>query len=345
MRLPTPTDERVSGLAPIADLGTPALLAPADRPSTEALVDGYFARYAGTTLRTYRLKLDAFSRWLGVPLAALPLTLLERGASQVHLDVERYRAYLRDERRAAPATINGALAAIRSVVRFLRRAHLCDWALDVGSERAEAYRDTRGPGIAAVRSILREAARQPDVRTAARDVAMVRLLTDLALRRSELVGLDLAHVRHDADGRPTVVLVLGKGRGERAPLTLPTRTAEALAAWVVARGREPGPLFVALDLGAGRAGRRGRTRAPLARLSGEAVAKRLRTLADRAGVSDPVRPHGLRHTAITALLDSGAGVREAQRFSRHADPRTLLRYDDNRSDIAGAMARTVSELL
>jgi integrase/recombinase XerC len=62
-------------------------------------------------------------------------------------------------------------------------------------------------------------------------------------------------------------------------------------------------------------------------------------------VAGHVRPHGLRHTAITALLDSGASLREAQRFSRHADPRTLMRYDDNRSDIAGEMARRVSELL
>jgi hypothetical protein len=45
------------------------------------------------------------------------------------------------------------------------------------------------------------------------------------------------------------------------------------------------------------------------------------------------------------LLDAGVGLREAQRFSRHANPRTLMRYDDNRTDLAGEMARTVSELV
>jgi integrase/recombinase XerC len=73
------------------------------------------------------------------------------------------------------------------------------------------------------------------------------------------------------------------------------------------------------------------------------VAHILATLGASLGVR--VRPHGLRHTAITALLDSGAGLREAQRFSRHADPRTLMRYDDNRSDISGEMARIVSDLM
>jgi integrase/recombinase XerC len=56
-----------------------------------------------------------------------------------------------------------------------------------------------------------------------------------------------------------------------------------------------------------------------------------------------VRPHGLRHTAITAVLDAGASTRDAQRFSRHEDPRTLLRYDDNRADLRGRLATDLSE--
>jgi hypothetical protein len=31
-----------------------------------------------------------------------------------------------------------------------------------------------------------------------------------------------------------------------------------------------------------------------------------------------------------------------QRFSRHADPRVVLRYDDNRQDIAGELAARLS---
>lgn len=310
------------------------------------LAAGFFARYAGTTLRTYRLKLEAFSRWMGVPLAHLPLTLLERGASQVHLDVERYRAHLRDDRGAAPATINGHLAAIRSVVRFMRRAQACTWTLDVSSERARAYRDTRGPGLPAVRAMLRVAARQRDQRKAARDMAIIRLLNDLGLRRSELVGLDLPdHVECDPTGIPVAVLVRGKGSTERARLTLPPKTAAALRSWISERGSLAGPVFVSLDPGAGRMGRGGRERALNERLSGEGIARILTSLATLANVSGRVRPHGLRHTAITALLDHGAGLREAQRFSRHADPRTLMLYDDNRTDIAGEMAKQLSELL
>lgn len=314
--------------------------------ASEQLLAGFFAQYAGTTLRTYRFKLEAFSRWTCVPLNDLPLVLLQRGAPQVHLDVERYRAHLRDDRALSPATINGHLAAIRSVVRFLRRAQVCTWTLDVSSERTRAYRDTRGPGLLAVRAMLRVAARQSDQRKAARDIAIVRLLTDLGLRRSELLGLDLpTHVEWDTAGMPGAILVRGKGSAERTRLSLPPKTALVLHSWIVERGSLAGPVFVSLDPGAGRAGRGGRARALDQRLTGEGVARILTSLAKRAHISSRVRPHGLRHTAITTLLDSGAGLRETQRFSRHADPRTLMRYDDNRSDIAGEMARTVSELV
>ncbi len=347
-----------------APVGGPAPL-PASEPNKRAgaprppardiemlrqLADGFFARYAGTTLRTYRGKLGAYAAWLGAPVDQLPALLLARGAARCHVDVERYRAYLRDERRASPATINGHLAALRSLVRFLRRVHACGWTLDAPSERAQAYRDTAGPGIRAAQRLLRAAERQADPRKAARDVALVRLLVDRALRRGEVVGLDVAHVVAGDDGAtgpglPRAVLVRAKGKQDREALSLPPKTAAALAAWLAARGREPGPLFVSLDPGAGRAGRRARPRAALERLTGEGVAHVLASLGERARVGARVRPHGLRHTAITALLDAGAGLREAQRFSRHADPRTLMRYDDNRTDIGGEMAKLVSDLL
>lgn len=313
---------------------------------SDDLVGAFFARYAGSTLRTYRLKLEAFSRWAQVAVEDLPATLLARGVAGVHQDVERYRAYLRDERHLSSATINGHLAAIRSIVRFMRRAQLCQWTLDVVSEKSRAYRDTRGPGLPAVRAMLRAAALQTDQRKAARDVAIVRLLNDLGLRRSELVGLDLPnHVEHGVGDMPIAIFVRGKGSSDRVRLTLPSKTALALHAWVLERGSNEGPLFISVDPGAGRAGRGGRQRALEERLSGEGVARILAALAARADVSTRVRPHGVRHTAITALLDHGAGLREAQRFSRHADPRTLMRYDDNRTDIAGEMAKQLSELL
>jgi len=58
---------------------------------------------------------------------------------------------------------------------------------------------------------------------AARDVAIVRVLFDLALRRGEVADLDLAHF----DARAGRLSVLGKGRREREWRTLPPRRTHA----------------------------------------------------------------------------------------------------------------------
>jgi len=56
-----------------------------------------------------------------------------------------------------------------------------------------------------------------------------------------------------------------------------------------------------------------------------------------------VWPHGLRHAAITEALDlTGGNVRAVQRFSRHRDVRILERYDDNRRDLGGEVAKQVA---
>jgi integrase/recombinase XerC len=57
------------------------------------------------------------------------------------------------------------------------------------------------------------------------------------------VGLDL----EDVDVAGKRLAVLGKGRTEAEPITLPGRTLEALAAWLAVRGDTPGPLFLNYD--------------------------------------------------------------------------------------------------
>lgn len=65
-------------------------------------------------------------------------------------------------------------------------------------------------------------------------------------------------------------------------------------------------------------------------------------LGRKAGVR--CRPHMVRHSAITHCLDlNGGDIRAAQRFSRHKDVRVLMRYDDSRKDMAGELARRLSE--
>jgi integrase/recombinase XerC len=81
-----------------------------------------------------------------------------------------------------------------------------------------------------------------------------------------------------------------------------------------------------------------------ARLTGAGLYAMLKNLGASVGLV--VRPHGLRHSAITAALDAtGGDVRRVQRFSRHRDLRVLTVYDDARRDMAGEVANLVAETL
>ena len=125
--------------------------------------------------------------------------------------------------------------------------------------------------------------------------------------------------------------VLGKGASEREWLTIAEPTKAALVAWIAIRGDHSGALFTNFD----------RARKGSGRISGEAVRALLGRLGERTG--QRVRPHGLRHAAITTALDrSGGDVRAVQKFSRHATVQTVLRYDDNRSDLGGKVAKLIA---
>ena len=70
-----------------------------------------------------------------------------------------------------------------------------------------------------------------------------------------------------------------------------------------------------------------------ARMDRHAATRRLRRLAETAGVriSSP-HPHMLRHTFVTTMPGAGAGLRDVQVATRHADPRTTMRYDRARQN-------------
>ena len=70
------------------------------------------------------------------------------------------------------------------------------------------------------------------------------------------------------------------------------------------------------------------------RLDRHAATRRLRRLADHAGIRLPrMHPHMLRHTYVTTMLDAGVDLRDVQIAARHADPRTTMRYDRARTTL------------
>jgi len=301
----------------------------------EDIVGVFLAALKPSTRRGYEGDLRDFALFLGVESTAEGVqALVGGGHGAANALALEYRIHLTN-RGLSAATIARRLTALKSVVQLVRQLGQISWQLDVQSPKVQAYRDTRGPGDegwTAMRQRATERARSGEpVRV--RDRAILRVAHDLALRVSEVTGLDLADVEEEGGG-PSSVWILGKGRTGKERLTLAEPTAQALAAWIVVRGREPGPLFTRLD----------RALRDFTRLTDRSVRRMVTREGKAAGVSRRVRPHGLRHHAITSALDRTKGnVAEVQRFSRHVDPRTLMLYNDRRMDGAAEVGRLVAD--
>jgi integrase/recombinase XerC len=302
----------------------PAILFPAP-DAADRLIAAFLAGRSPQTLRAYRTDLANFAEFSKVAgIAEAASRLLAGGHGRANETVLLFRSQLQ-ARGLAPATINRRLAALRSLVKLARSLGLINWVLDVEGVRTEPYRDTRGPGHAGFRQLLAALDGRIDPK-AIRDRALLRLLYDLGLRRAEVIGLDV----EDVDLAAETVAVLGKGRTQKVNLTLTPATRAALAEWLTIRGVQSGPLFPSLDRAT--CGRR---------LSGMGLYLVVRQIGERVGLR--VRPHGLRHAAITRALDlTGGDIRSVQKFSRHKDVRLLQRYDDNRQDLGGAVARRLA---
>ena len=298
-------------------------LAEDPRGKLRELIGSWLSSRQERTRRAYAGALRRFARHVGADEPGALSALLLQGPLAGNSLVLKYKGSLMAAGKS-PAMINLTLSALRSVVELARTVGIVPWALDVKNERVQSYRDTRGPGRLSVQVMF--AAIKGDAPKALRDRAILRLLYDLALRRGEVASLRL----EDLDLAERRVWVKGKGRGgEREGITLPGKTTEALAAWAAVRGSEPGPLFVNFD-------RAGKGKG----ITGLGVWHLVGFLGRKVGLK--VRPHGIRHSAITEALDRTRDPRAVQRFSRHRDLRTVLLYDDNREDLAGKVAETVA---
>ncbi len=293
---------------------------PAVSDKIKSLIEAFLSGRNSLTIKAYRQDLESFSKFLKSHSAKDSvhslLSLLPGDANALTLS---YRSRMIEE-RLSPATINRRLASLRALVKLARTLGLITWKIEIQNIKSQSYRDLRGPEISKLKNVILELVQRNSPKTK-RDLAIIRLLHDLGLRRGEVTSLDLAHI----DLNLGTISILGKGKTERTNLTLPEETQWALRNWIEIRGNEPGALFINFDRA-----KKGK------RLTGSG----LYALSKYYGLG---RPHGIRHLAITEALDkTGGDVRSVQRFSRHKNLAILNIYDDNRQDLGGSVAKIVA---
>jgi integrase/recombinase XerC len=282
------------------------------------------------TKRTYASALnDFFLQITGARVNSHQIReFLNLPSEQAIAVVLSYRSRLLDL-NLSPNTINTRLAAIKSLVNHARKLSQCVFSLeDVASLKVEVYRDTAGVEPDVFRRMIESIDRETI--GGKRDYAIMRLLWDNALRRSEVTALNIEDFQSDK------LWIIRKGKIQKIAIDLAVKTRSALAQWLSVRGEEPSqPLFMALD-----------NRAYGNRLSGRSLGYLVERLAKGADVAKRMSPHRVRHSSITAYLDlSDGNVRDARLLSGHAKLETLVIYDDRRKNIQGKVSNKLADLV
>ena len=279
----------------------------------QSVVEHFLAGRSPNTRRAYQGDLHAFAAWLGVPdLDTAAHVLLGRDNAHANRIALAYRNAMTDQ-GLAPATVNRRLTALRAMSKLGRMIGKTNVVIDVGGLRCEPTRDTRGPGLSGLRALVAAAERRKDGPKKLRDLAVLRLLTDLGLRRNEVSTLDVEHF----DGQR--VHVLGKGRHKRVWLTCSQAVCVTLQAWLDVRPPvDTDALFVGLSP---------RTRSGV-RLGGHGIRGVCRTLAKEAGPRGRTTPraapcshhgaarHDARRRPTRAAVLAARGHRDRHRLRR-----------------------------
>ncbi len=279
-------------------------------PQIARVLEVFFSTKSERTIEAYRHDLADFAAFLKTATAEEAVEqLLGGGNGKAHELVQMYQG--RMKRTAAPTTINRRLATLTSLARTAQALGIIDWRLAPAPIPTMRLRDVAGPGRENVRRML-AATRGQGGEKGARDTAILLLFYGLALRRREVIELDVEHV----DIKGAALSILAKRRAEREWVDLPPRVQESLAEYLAISAHEAdGPLFFSMSRS-----HRGQ------RLTASGVYRLVQEIGRRVGCD--ATPHGLRHTAITDAILAGHPLPNVQKFSRHAGLDTLQVYYD-----------------
>lgn len=218
-----------------------------------------------------------------------------------------YSQHLASTRGLAPATIKRRLACLRAMFSRLVR---------LGAVRETPFASvdlriripTRLPrclGAADVGALLHASERTCETTRLA-----AVLLVATGVRVSELAAVRA----EDVDLEQRSVRIFGKGSRERQVFLPNDGIVAQVRAYVAARHHPERPSTSLLINARGGSA------------SSSSLRNRIKALAKTAGLSQRVTPHVLRHTAATALMESGVDIRLVQRLLGHQSIATTQIY-------------------
>jgi site-specific recombinase XerD len=314
------------GSTQTGDAGRFELAAATPANALPGRLDGAMARYArraraDNTWRAYESDLMHFAGWCATeglsPLPAAPATV----AAYLTAHVPPALAVSTLRRRLAAISVMHKAAGIAEAELPTRAAQVKTVWAGIRREHGVAPRKVRAARTKVIHALVASLGDKPIY---LRDQALLLIGFAGALRRSELVSLDVADVTGDDDG---LRIVLRRSKtdqeGEAKTLGLPygsnpaTCPVRAWRAWRAAAALETGPAFRAIT----RHGRIARTR-----LSDRAVANMIRRRALAAGLDGRFAGHSLRAGFATEGYAQGTPELAVMRHGRWRSAAVMRGY-------------------
>ncbi len=288
------------------------------KESTKKLIQSFFPNKSAGTLKAYASDLDTFSSYLGTDSAREALELLfSLPQNRANLVVLHFKVQI-DDSGMKPASINRKLSALRSIVKEAHRKRLISWTLDVANEKNDNDQTEILLDRNKIQKIMTFARSQKKPHKAARDYAILRLLYDLALKRSCIATLQLDDLSIDT----RQLKVCPDGEPDGRVKILPTATLNALKAWLEIRGDSAGPLFQNMD----RAGKG-------EGISSTSIYRIVQGLGEKLDIK--ITPEDIRKTAISEAVANAGHLdisdHEILAFTDHKQVSSLKQYRKKQS--------------
>lgn len=275
-------------------------------------VNLYLDNLAPTGRRSMRSALQTAAKLLGYKGKLETLPWPDIG----YQHLAQIRNQLKQQGKAAN-TINLTLSAVRGVMKACFNLKLIDADQLLSINAVKPIRSSRLPSGKCLASndmqkLLRVCKRDKS-NQGKRDLALLTLMLCTGLRRSEVAAVNL----DDFDSK-TGLLVVQSGKGNKQrQIYLNADSRPAIRQWRQARGSHEGKLFNPINK-AGQIVNKA--------LSGQAVYQIVQLRADQAQLGE-LRPHDLRRTFVTRLLEAGIDLNTTRQLAGHSDIKTTARYD------------------
>lgn len=311
-------------------------------------ISAWLERRPGNTKRSYLRIARAWTKFLGAEFDSKAASSLWKKATST--DAQRYMNQCKEVAaqpgRSARASIDGKVcnATLKYKANVMKSLYDCL----IASELCTANPFAR---VAAEAKKYESGERRPhnkiptpDVKKllsfpvdgsieARRDRAIMHLLLGAALRRSEIVSLQIGDVMTSPEGTVSVRLRMTKAQKLQV-VALPDFVALEVCGYVDERRKEGAKDSDALFVNHYHAEPR--------RMSDMTVYKMFKRRCKDLGIVGDYTPHACRVTAITRLLDQGYSHRETQELSRHASVQMVERYDRKRTELDKSTSKKLS---